>query len=91
LEQAVVSSLGESRGLPIAKRYMEAFPRSYQEAVLPNAAVADIERLELLNEFNQLGMLFYRPQEELIDSKVVHLKLYHKHSPIHLSDVMPML
>ncbi|OBT12202.1 NAD-glutamate dehydrogenase [Vibrio sp. UCD-FRSSP16_10] len=91
LKQAVVSNLGESRGLPLAKCYMDAFPRSYQEAVLPNAAVADIERLELLSELNPLGMLFYRPQEELIDSKVVHLKLYHKDSPIHLSDVMPML
>ncbi|CAM2944784.1 NAD-glutamate dehydrogenase [Vibrio rarus] len=91
LKQAVISNLGESRGLPLAKKYMQAFPRSYQEMVLPNTAVADIERLQLLNEFNQLGMLFYRPQEELMDSKVVHLKLYHKNAPIHLSDVMPML
>ncbi|MPW35740.1 NAD-glutamate dehydrogenase [Vibrio sp. B1Z05] len=91
LKQAIVSSLGESQGLPLAKGYMEAFPRSYQEAVLPNAAVADIERLQQLSESNPLGMLFYRPQEELMDSKVVHLKLYHKDSPIHLSDVMPML
>ncbi|GAM75616.1 NAD-specific glutamate dehydrogenase [Vibrio ishigakensis] len=91
LKQAIIANLGESKGLPLAKHYMDAFPRSYQEAVLPNSAVADIERLQKLDEDNLLGMLFYRPQEELVDSKVVHLKLYHKDRPIHLSDVMPML
>jgi glutamate dehydrogenase len=58
---------------------------------MPASAVADIERLEALNEENKLGMLFYRPQEETKDSKAVRLKLYHRDEPIHLSDVMPML
>ncbi|WP_261817375.1 NAD-glutamate dehydrogenase [Vibrio gallicus] len=91
LKQAIVTNLGESQGLAIAKNYSEAFPRSYHEAVLPNSAVTDIEKLQSLDNNQRLGMLFYRPQEELVESKVVHLKLYHKDTPIHLSDVMPML
>ncbi|MGF1909625.1 NAD-glutamate dehydrogenase [Vibrio kasasachensis] len=91
LSDAIVANFGESKGLPLSKEYMRAFPRSYKEDVLPGSAVADIERLESLNDDNKLGMLFYRPQELASDSKAVRLKLYHRDEPIHLSDVMPML
>ncbi len=91
LSEAIVANFGESKGLPLTKEYMRAFPRSYKEDVMPASAVADIERLEFLNDDHRLGMLFYRPQEEAADSKAVRLKLYHRDEPIHLSDVMPML
>lgn len=91
LSEAIVANFGESKGLPLSKEYLHAFPRSYKEDVMPGSAVSDIESLEALNENNKLGMLFYRPQEEKKDSKAVRLKLYHRDEPIHLSDVMPML
>lgn len=91
LEHAIVANLGESKGLPFSKQYKNAFPSSYKSDVMPGIAVSDIERLENLSDDNKLGMLFYRPQEEGMNSKVVHLKLYHRDEPIHLSDVMPML
>lgn len=91
LSDAIIANFGESKGLPLSKAYQRAFPRSYKEDVLPGSAVADIERLEELNDDNKLGMLFYRPQELASDSKSVKLKLYHRDEPIHLSDVMPML
>ncbi|WP_375753985.1 NAD-glutamate dehydrogenase [Vibrio sp. HN007] len=91
LASAIVANFGESKGLALSKEYMRAFPGSYKGDVMPGSAVADIERLEVLSDDNKLGMLFYRPQEESSDSKVVHLKLYHRDEPIHLSDVMPML
>jgi glutamate dehydrogenase len=92
LSGSIVANFGESKGLPLSKEYMRAFPRSYKEDMMPGSAVADIERLEALSEDNKLGMLFYRPQEEAADSKAVRLKLfYHSDEPIHLSDVMPML
>lgn len=91
LTQAIIANFGESIGTPIAKNYHNAFPRSYKEAMLPGAAVTDIQRLENLNEENKIGMLFYRPQEEPISSKAVKLKLFQWKEPIHLSDVMPML
>ncbi|MCG3735506.1 NAD-glutamate dehydrogenase [Vibrio cincinnatiensis] len=91
LSQAIIANFGESQGLPLAKAYLSAFPRSYKESVMPGSAVSDLEYLEALSEENRLGMLFYRPQEEQKTSKAVRLKLYHRDEPIHLSDVMPML
>lgn len=91
LSDAIVANFGESKGLPLSKEYMRAFPRSYKEDMMPGSAVDDIQRLEALDEEHKLGMLFYRPQEEAADSKAVRLKLYHRDEPIHLSDVMPML
>ncbi|MFL9777594.1 NAD-glutamate dehydrogenase [Vibrio cyclitrophicus] len=92
LSESIIANFGESKGLPLSKEYMRAFPRSYKEDMMPGSAVADIERLEALSVDNKLGMLFYRPQEEAADSKAVRLKLfYHSDEPIHLSDVMPML
>ncbi|KGK16935.1 NAD-glutamate dehydrogenase [Vibrio navarrensis] len=91
LKDSIIANFGESKGLPLSKEYMKAFPRSYKEAMMPGSAVDDIERLESLSDEHKLGMLFYRPQELAADSKAVRLKLYHRDEPIHLSDVMPML
>lgn len=91
LSEAIIANFGESKGLPLSKEYMHAFPRSYKEDVMPGSSVADIERLESLSDDHKLGMLFYRPQELATDSKAVRFKLYHRDEPIHLSDVMPML
>ncbi|WP_428772509.1 NAD-glutamate dehydrogenase [Vibrio sp.] len=91
LSDAIIANFGESKGLPLSKEFLRAFPRSYKEDVMPGSAVDDIERLEALSDGNKLGMLFYRPQEVSADSKAVRLKLYHRDEPIHLSDVMPML
>ncbi|CAH0526003.1 NAD-glutamate dehydrogenase [Vibrio hippocampi] len=91
LTESIVAHFGESLGLPLAKTYAHAFPRSYKEDTLAATAVSDIEHLQQLDQDNKLGMLFYRPQELASDSKRVRLKLYHRDEPIHLSDVMPML
>lgn len=91
LQKAVIANFGENKGTLIAKRYLRAFPRSYNEAVLPGSAVADIEHLENLSEDKKLDMLFYRTQEEPLTSRAVRLKLFQKGDAIHLSDVMPML
>ncbi|MDX3774771.1 NAD-glutamate dehydrogenase [Chromatiaceae bacterium AAb-1] len=91
LESALLGAYGESRGRELLRKYVNAFPRSYKEEMLPNDALVDIGKLEALNDENRLEMLFYRPQEEKADSKAVRLNLFHKDHPIHLSDVLPML
>ncbi len=91
LESALLSNYGEARGNKLARRYVNGFPRSYKEDVLPGVVVADIAKMESLSAEHTLDMMFYRPQEELSDSDHVHLKLFHKDRPIYLSDVMPML
>lgn len=91
LSTALVGSFGEVRGRELSTKYVNAFPRSYKEEMLPNDAMVDIAKLEALSADHPLEMLFYRPQEEAADSKAVRLNLFHKDSPIHLSDVLPML
>ena len=82
---------GEAQGKALEKKYVNAFSRSYKEYNLPSAALVDMDKLEQLNAEQTLDMLFYRPQEEGPDSKIVKLKLFHKNEPIHLSAVLPML
>ncbi|WP_299495159.1 NAD-glutamate dehydrogenase [uncultured Shewanella sp.] len=91
LGSALVSAQGEEMGTSLVKRYVDAFPRSYKEDVLPTSSVVDIEHLEALDDDHKLGMLFYQPQETALKNSKVRLKLFHKDEPIHLSDVLPML
>lgn len=91
LDSALVESRGEAQGKQLSRRFVNAFPRSYKEDVLPSAALVDIEHLEKLETSDELGMLFYQPQEKKLGGKQVCLKLFHKNEPIHLSDVLPML
>ncbi|MFT5542910.1 MAG: glutamate dehydrogenase [Glaciecola sp.] len=91
LAAKITSAYGEAKGKAIQKKYVNAFSRSYAEQSLPSAALVDIERVELLSDENKLDILFYRPQEESVESDKVKLKLYHRHVPIYLSDVLPML
>lgn len=91
LASALIGRFGELTGRELGLKYLNAFPRSYKEEMLPSDALVDIGKLEALSEDNKLEMLFYRPQEEQDDSKAVRLNLFHKDHPIHLSDVLPML
>ncbi|WP_404398962.1 NAD-glutamate dehydrogenase [Idiomarina loihiensis] len=90
-ERILQSTFGEANATRLNKRYAMAFPRAYKEDVLPSVAISDIKQLESLNDEHKLGMVLYRAQEEKDDSKHLHLKLFHKDEPIHLSDVLPML
>ncbi|MDO6762103.1 NAD-glutamate dehydrogenase [Agarivorans sp. 1_MG-2023] len=91
LVDSLISNFGEERAIQLSNKYQTAFPRSYKENVLPGSAVADIIQFEDLGDENQLGMLFYRPQEEKLNTNHVRLKLFHLNEPLHLSDILPML
>ncbi len=91
LNLKIVSAYGEEKGKGIQQKYSNAFSHSYADQNLPSAALVDLQRIEELCDDNCLDILFYRPQEEGSESDVVKLKLYHRHEPIHLSDVLPML
>ena len=87
----IKTAFGEGQSVPMIERYADSFSQSYMNEYLPSAALADLKNLERLSNDNPLEMLFYRPQEESSTSQAVRLKLYHRHAPIHLSDVLPML
>lgn len=91
LNSKIVSVYGEEQGKAIVQKYTSAFTHSYAEQNLPSAALVDIQRVEMLSREKALDILFYRPQEEIAQSNIVKLKLYHKNEPIHLSDVLPIL
>ncbi|NLS12553.1 NAD-glutamate dehydrogenase [Vibrio sp. SM6] len=91
LKHSLMAHQGESLGIKLFKQYQNSFSHSYQHDVMPSSAVADIDQLQHLDDVNRLGMLFYRPQELTSHSQSVHLKLYHRDDPLHLSDVMPIL
>ncbi|MDP2560368.1 NAD-glutamate dehydrogenase [Psychrobium sp. 1_MG-2023] len=91
LENALIAHHGESTAKALSNKYNKAFSQSYKSDVLPGLAVVDIAKLESLNDDNNLGMIFYRPQEEKKGSKQVRLKLFSLDEPLHLSDVLPML
>ncbi len=91
LVDSLISNFGEERAIELSNLYQSAFPRSYKENVLPGSAVADIMQFEELSDEHQLGMLFYRPQEESAKSNSVRLKLFHLNEPLYLSDILPML
>ncbi len=91
LGAALLGSFGESKAKALRQKYSRAFSPSYKEAMLPSNAIVDIQRLEALSDENKLEMLFYQPQEEESDSKLVRMNLFHKDEMIHLSDVLPIL
>ena len=91
LNTKLIAYYGEENSKAMIRKYADAFTHSYAEHNLPSAALVDIQRIESLRHDKSLDILFYRPQEEDLDSQVVKLKLYHAHEPIHLSDVLPML
>ncbi len=90
LVSALVANKGEVTAKALSRKYIH-FPQAYKDEVLPGSAIVDIEKLEKVNFSDSLEMLFYQPLEEKAGSRFVKLKLFHKGSPIHLSDVLPIL
>ena len=70
-------------------RYAEAFPVSYTMNYQAKQCVFDIEKIETLLKEKRIVLDLYRPND--IDLKKIRLKIFHKGSPVTLSDVMPIL
>ncbi|NNG04596.1 MAG: NAD-glutamate dehydrogenase, partial [Inquilinus sp.] len=63
LQDALVEAKGEEAGLTLVRRYGEAFPTSYREKTLPQAAIFDIGRVEEVIATGTIGLNLYRPIE----------------------------
>jgi glutamate dehydrogenase len=90
LRDALIHGEGEERGMAAWRRYAEAFPVGYRDRFGPEAAVDDIAKAEsVLGDQTQLALNLYRdvdaPEEEL------RFRVFHKTTPLPLSDVLPML
>ncbi len=85
LRQALISELGEERGVKLHRRYQPAFPTGYRSDWSAEAAVQDILRLEALEERHGAIINLYRPEGE---SEILRCKLYSAQG-VSLSEVLP--
>jgi len=82
-------AFGESQGRLLVRKYAAGFAAGYRETYSARSAVDDIVRLEQVSESTPLVSHLYRRPEE--KSSAFHIKLYHAHSALPLSDVIPAL
>jgi glutamate dehydrogenase len=88
LQNELIDALGEERGHELFERWGTAFPASYQEEVLPDAAVNDILRLEELTS-DDLDVILHRPLEATQWEWAT--KLYRTGGPLSLTSILPIL
>ena len=89
LHQNLIHEFGEELGNRLFARYNSAFSASYQSDYPAEIAVADIHKMESLNQKERLGMALYHPLEALPDK--VRFKLFQTGEPLSLSILLPML
>ncbi|HLY51112.1 MAG TPA: NAD-glutamate dehydrogenase [Solirubrobacteraceae bacterium] len=86
LRQALVSELGEERGIKLYRRYQSAFPTGYRSDWPASAAVDDIKRIENLEDRRGAIINLYRP--ESAPQEILRCKLYSAEG-VSLSEVLP--
>ena len=89
LNNALVDTHGEARGLDLFRIYAEAFPAAYRERFSAHAAISDIAKIETVLATGELAMDLHR--WDGMAANEVRLKIYNRDAPVPLSDVLPML
>lgn len=92
LKVQLIKAYGEKKGIKLSDKYTHdfscGFPHGYGDEYSVDVAINDIEHLEQLSDTNNLSIDFYKDQE---NEQAFHLRLFQWHTPIPLSDVLPML
>ena len=88
LEEALLDEYGEERGAALFRRYGEAFPAAYRADWVPRSALADIARIEELDEGDDLSLRLYRPLEA--PQGALRAKIFRAGPPLALSDMLPL-
>lgn len=89
LEEALIDQHGEEVGRRLMRRYGHAFPAGYRDKLPAQLALFDITRIERLLTHDGLEMSLYKPMNEAKNQ--LRFKIYHRHHPVPLYDVLPML
>ncbi len=89
LTETLVQKHGEEQGLAFAARFRKAFPAAYREDVSPWVAAFDVVNAAAVDDGEDLRMSLYRPRKRR--SGIIRFKLFRKHDPIPLSEVLPIL
>jgi glutamate dehydrogenase len=89
LRDCLVAEHGEAAALALLRRYGNAFPASYRQAIEPIRAVRDIHNMEFGKTALASGILVdLSPPDE---QGLMRLKLFQAERPIVLSDVLPLI
>jgi glutamate dehydrogenase len=88
LEEALLDEYGEERAAMLYRRYGEAFPAAYREDWVPRSALADIGRMEALDQAGDLALRLYRPLEA--PQGALRAKVFRAGAPLALSDLLPL-
>jgi len=89
LQAASIEGFGEEQANRLMDRFRDAFPASYRDDYSARTAVYDLHHIGELDEGAPLSLSLYRLVEE--EGSGVNLKLFHRDTPIPLSDVLPMM
>ena len=90
LKQVLIAVHGNKKGRELAYAYGNAFSVSYHESIDIENTVHDVRQLEILfHSDDMIRVDFYR----LCDAPIgeARLKVYHKDSPVPLSNILPVL
>ena len=91
LQHALVESFGEEQGIRLYHSYEYAFPSGYTEEYSARVAVADIQRIESLqnNPDEQITLSFFSSIEA--NGTILKMKIFNKGQALLLSDLIPIL
>lgn len=89
LDQALRTQHDESAAIELATRYASAFPPGYREDYSARAAAADIAFIENHVTSDAPVMSFFR--HIIADAETINFKLFVRHVPAALSDVIPVI
>jgi glutamate dehydrogenase len=89
LHLSLISAHGEERGQKLYSKYADAFRSGYREGFSTDIAVSDIDRIEqaLTSDDVVLNLCHGADAED----GALRFKIYHRHEPLSLSDVLPVL
>ncbi|NND89900.1 MAG: NAD-glutamate dehydrogenase [Granulosicoccus sp.] len=89
LETTLRENYVEVKAMQLLRCYTGAFPSGYREDYSARAAAADIDFIETSVPEDAPVMSFFR--HIVVDSGSINFKLFRKHQPVSLSDVIPMI
>ncbi len=92
LRSVLILEYGKDKGVVYAHDYIDAFPISYQDAFGVIGAVKDIKHIQLLidSKEDDIAVDFFQPVNAASKNEY-HLRVYHKHDPVRLSDILTVL
>ncbi|MCP4407762.1 MAG: NAD-glutamate dehydrogenase [Gammaproteobacteria bacterium] len=89
LRNELHEQFGEGKGNRLVQHYTKAFPAAYRDDYSARTAAQDVKHLASLSDEKPLSMHLYRPPGA--PGELLRFKVFGRHRPVALSDILPML